>query len=641
MSIAARGKEPTALFLAAFSVLIGLLAAVVCGYGFGNLDHAELLPVVFRAMDAGYLVNDYQLNAVQGFGPRFYVAHAMAALGDLLPLWVAFAALHLITYVAIAAITAFAARDLTGSSMAALIAATIVASSLAPFWLSTPARVLDPQVLPRSLAMPFALCAVWQGILGRPLRSALSATPAILLHPALGPEAAALGWFAAMARKAPGLLSSTSVDGRDGWKGLGLAAALIASVVGLCWLAPTLFDASFQASLLSTEDFIRLYAESRVPHHLIPSGWRPEQFALGAMFVAIATVSLIELWKHGRGASVGPQRREADAQALAIAGVFAACGAAFLCGWLFVEIVPTRLFAIAQTFRLTIIVAWLGWLLIAWAIARSINDGGWWRSILSLASVASVPTLALYKTLSVLPRLPRLPRRTSLFRLVAALTLTATLASLYLVEVPHRITVLLLFAGFAAALAARASPRRALLALVGVLLLTLIAFALDRAQRLPRIPHVSSAIEGQQPALTIEETAARFESEDMARLAAAAKARTPLDAVILIPWKWGALTLHAERAVVVDFKRTFWKDEALKEQRERYAAIYDPVQGEGYPTEIDAAGLAKLRRRYGFDYAVLPAGAGFTLPTVMAADKWKLVDVSALDRDDLDDAQIR
>lgn len=43
--------------------------------------------------------------------------------------------------------------------------------------------------------------------------------------------------------------------------------------------------------------------------------------------------------------------------------------------------------------------------------------------------------------------------------------------------------------------------------------------------------------------------------------------------------------------------------------------------------------IGELRRKYGFDYAVLPVGAGFTLPTILSTSRWKLVDVSALGDD--------
>ena len=618
--------------LVAFSLLFGTLAAVVSGYKFGMINHAAHLPTVFRIMDPGYLVNDFQTNAFVGFGPRFYFVHAMAALGSLIPLPIAFAALYLLTYFAVTAITAFAARDITGSSIAALIAATLVASSLTPFHLSTPANLTVDHVDPPFLAMPFALCAVWQGIRGRPILSVLTAAPGILIHPTLGLETAALGLAAAFTHNAvqirPLALDAFTRNAAR-FRRLGFAA-LIVFTASLFWIVPTLI-AGIQSSL-SAEEFVHIYAHFRVPHHLIPSGWAWEQYALGALFAAAAAVSLYELWEYRRGAAAQPEHREIDAQALAVVSVFALCGLAFLCGWLFVEVIPTRLFAIAQTFRLTIIAAWLGWLLIAYSVARSVSGGGWRRGAAVMASVVSAPTLALYKTLSVLARIPRdTPRdirRAMLFAPAIALILAGALSTLSLFKIPSGVTLFLLTVGFAVALTARVSALRALLALGAVLLLTLSAFYLERIERLPHIPQISPVIARQQPAFTIQEAADRFDRR--ARLVEAAKLYTPPDAVILIPWRWQTWRLFSERAVVVDWKMFPFSDDGMKEWHDRYTAIYDPEQGAGYPNRITEAGLAELRRKYGFDYAVLPVGAGFTLPTVLSTSKWKLVDVSAL-----------
>ena len=474
--------------LAAFSALFGTLAAVVSGYVF---IHAESLPIVFRIMDPDYLVNDFQINAAVGFGPRFYFVHAMAALGSLIPLPIAYAALYLLIYFAVTAITAFAARDITGSSIAALIAATLVASSLTPFHLSAPARLTVEHVVPHFLAMPFALCAVWQGIRGSPILSALTAAPAILIHPTLGVETAALGLAAAFTRNAvqirPLALDAFTRNAAH-FRRLGFAA-LIVFTASLFWIVPTLLT-GIQSSL-SAEEFVRIYAHFRNPHHLIPSGWSWEQYALGTLFAAVATVSLYEIWKYRRGASAQPEHREIDAQALAVVSVFVLCSLAFLCGWLFVELIPTRLFTIAQTFRLTIIAAWLGWILIAYSIARSVSGGGLRRGIVVMACLVSVPTLALYKTLSILMRIPRdTPRnirRAMLFTPAIALVLAGALSALILFEMPHGVTLFLLTIGFAVTLKARVSALHALLGLAGVLLLTLSAFYLERIERLPHI----------------------------------------------------------------------------------------------------------------------------------------------------------
>ena len=615
--------------LAAFCLLFGTLAASLSGYQFGTIDHAEQLPVIYRLMDAGYLVNDFQTNSAVAFGPRYYYAQAMAALGGAFPLEAVYAALYLLAYIAIALVTAFAARDITGSAIAGIAAATLVGSSLSVFHLSTPARVTDVQLIPRFLAMPFALYAVWQGIRGNPLQSALAAAPAILIQPLLGLETAALGLAAATAHKSALLKDWRLAElPRRFWREG--AAALIVFAASLFWLVPSL--ATSAQGEISSEEFVRIYGHIRHPHHIIPSAWDWQQYALGALFAGAVAASLAELWRHRRGSR---------ARLLAIIAVFAIISIALACGYLFVEIFPTRLFAVAQTFRLTVIFAWLGWLIIAYSIARAIGGGVNRRNLMVMASSISVPTLTLYKTIAYIRRLPRGDsgrdvRRVMLLSPLAVLALAGAVSALHLFEMPRGVTLFLLAIGFAAAAAASVSMRRGGIALGGlacVLALTLGALYLDRTDRLPPMPPVSSVIARQQPRFTIEEAADRFYARYRVELARAAQEHTPPDAVILIPWRWSEWRLFSERAVVVDWKFAMFSDEGMREWNDRYDAIYAFPGGAGYPTAIGDDGLAELRRRYGFDYAVLPVGAGFRLPSVLNTSRWKLADVTELGDD--------
>ena len=621
--------------LAAFCLLFGTLAASLSGYQFGTIDHAEQLPVIYRLMDAGYLVNDFQTNSATAFGPRYYFAQMMAALGSVFLLEAVYAALYLLVYIAIALVTAFAARDITGSAIAGIAAATLVGASLSVFHLSTPARVTDVQLIPRFLAMPFALYAVWQGIRGNPLQSALATVPAILIQPLLGLETAALGLAAAIAHRSALLTDWRLAElPRRFWREG--AAALIVFAASLFWLVPSLATGAQDA--LSSEEFVRIYGHIRHPHHIIPSAWDWEQYALGALFAGAVAASLAELWRHRRDTDGG---RGNQAPMLAITIVFAAIGVALACGYLFVEIFPTRLFAVAQTFRLTVIFAWLGWLIIAYSIAWAIGGGVSRRSLLVMASSISAPTLALYKTIAYIRRLPRGDsgrdiRRMMLLAPLAAIALAGAVSALHLFEMPRGVTLFLLAIGFVAAAAASVSMRRACVALAGlacVLALTLGALYLDRTDRLPSLPPISDAIARQQPRFTIEEAADRFYARYRVDLARAAREHTPPDAVILIPWHWSEWRLFSERAVVVDWKFAMFSDEGMREWNDRYNAIYAFPGGAGYPTAIGDDGLAELRRRYGFDYAVLPVGAGFRLPSVLNTSRWKLADVTELDDD--------
>ena len=155
------------LGLAAFSALFGSLATALGYYIYGGVNHPEQLALIFRELDSAYLVNDFFLNSGSGFGPRFYYTRLLAAAGAVIPLPLLFFVLYLSVQIGGAAVTVFAARDLTGSTVAGLLAAVLVAS-LTPFHLADyPARVNEPvMLLPHFLVTPLFLLALWKGIRG-------------------------------------------------------------------------------------------------------------------------------------------------------------------------------------------------------------------------------------------------------------------------------------------------------------------------------------------------------------------------------------------------------------------------------------------------------------------------------------------
>ena len=186
--------------LTLFSVLFGLIAAVLSNYRYGLWDHAEQLPVIFRIMDPGYLANDFFVNAASEFGPRFYYSHTLAFVAGYVPLPTVVGVAWLSAFIAVVVITALAARDLSGSMLGGMIAAVLVTLP-EPFYLGNRASVLyDPLLVPRTLAMPFALFALWRGIRGQPISAAIASTPAILFQPVMGLEIAGLALVAAGGR---------------------------------------------------------------------------------------------------------------------------------------------------------------------------------------------------------------------------------------------------------------------------------------------------------------------------------------------------------------------------------------------------------------------------------------------------------
>ena len=614
--------------LVTFAALFGLVAAAMSSYRFGLSDHAEQLPIIFRYMDPTYLATDFVVNSASEFGPRFHYAHAFAFAGGLLPLPVVFAAVYVLIYVALSIVTALAAKELTGSTAAGMLA-TMMVISLTPFHLSNPADVTWQTVVPASMAMPFGICAIWQGVSGRPIHAALVAVPAVLVQPVLGIEMAAIALTAATVHRAATLwplgLASTIYRVRD----LGAAAAIFVTTATLFWVLPTtLTSASFR---LPAEQFVQIIAHFRHPHHLVPSTWPVAEFVLAACFTVAACIALVEYGRAGRRC---PALTEHRARTAAIAAAISVVLVGFVCGYVFVELVPTRLVTTAQTFRMATVITWLGWILIASRIAEVLSQRHWRWTALSMVSVASPISLMAHGVGSFVLRArggTRAATAPASLPVLFLLTAIGLLIPLLYLERPVIVTELRpLSVGFVAAAAIVWRPRfipaqfvLGFLVLGATLLLVVSLHGVKRFDiaNVPRAVLVS----GSPPVFTFAEAMGKFPGryEDQLRLAATARTVSPDDAVFLIPREWQYWRLAAERAAVVDLKSFPFRDSGMKEWYARHQAIYDA--GAGYPDDITEEELLDLRSAYGFDYAIIPKSVKTSAPLIQGSGDWKLV----------------
>lgn len=556
--------------LLAFAVLVGLLAAATTGYRYGLGVPVVHLPEILRTLDAGYLVNDFWLNAQEGFGPRFYFRLAIAAAASVVPLWLVYAAAFVLAVVALSVATALASRDLAGSAVAAVVAVPLVMWTV-PFELAGWPAIRGASgggtvVSPLLLAEPLCFLALWRGIRGRPMQAAAISVPAMLLHPTFGLATAAVALAAALAHLERGPAEGAPAKGRGTWA-LAAGAGIVAAATLGFWILPGLLSGAIFA--LEASEVVRLVAQVRHPHHLLPSTWPAEGFLRLAAFWAAGALALAGWRGRSRSVELAPE----DARTVrAIAVVFVAVAGGLACGWFFVEVMPSRWAAMAYLFRLQALMAWLCWIVLAATVADGLR--------------------ALW--LRVPPRWP-----TPAPRLAAWLRGPG----LHWAGLLGLATVLAAVAGSVALLRTEAPPAPALAV---------------RVARWLDVP---------QPVFTLREARLRARPAEAA-LAAAARTATPPDAVFLIPEEWRHWRLHAHRAVVADWKAFPFRERQMRAWHDRYLDVFDLEQGIGYPVRATERWLRVLATRYRIDYAVVPRSSCLRWPTVALSGRWKLVAVA-------------
>ena len=618
------GRLDSGATLAIFSILIGLLSAALSGYTYGNGPQAVHLPEIFRAVHPGYLANDFWLNSASQFGPRFYYTQGIAFVANFIPIPVILYILFVFTCCATSIVVAFAARDLSGSTVAALVI-TSLSVSISPFWLGHHAGFLTAMrlpLIPSALAEPFLVFAIWRGIRGEPACAATACVPAILMHPVLGVNAAGIALTAALSRCL--WLAWPHCPRIREWRGFALGILILSVVTGLFWIVPALASGAIFSPSMEPDEFVHILAHVKHPHHLVPSTWPLQAFGGAAAFAAAVLVALVAFWRAS-GAEAAP--REQMAKAAAITAVFVAILLCFFAGWFFVEVVPTRWAAAAYFYRLVKVFAWLGWVLVGASIAKQLVLKNLRWAVLGLVSVFSAPALLLYQAALFVSVNGTARRPTPVFVAVTVLVVITD----FVFHGPGRTAsfVAVVGPGIAAAISLFPELVRACLAVMAVVLILVVSvLALHRFDLLPERCGTHSFVARLQPVLDLDDLRERLEGYPQDNLASAARSRTKPDAVFLVPWKWSKWRLLAQRAVVVDRKGFPFREEGMREWHRRYLAIYDPEHGAGYPNDCTEETLRELQEMWGFSHAVVPFECHLPFPVIATSEEWKLIQVT-------------
>ncbi len=592
-----------------FACVAGILATHFAGYRYGESDHIEQLPLVLRAIDSSFLPMDFFTSAAQGFGPRASFTTLIALIASRQTLPTVYFLLTLLSNIGIAGVTGFTARRMFPHSRLAPLLAIGVVMSVPTFQLSEEGQLFADALYPRTLAMPWILGAIWLGLAGRPLAAASLGGVAALSHPILGLEAGALGWGLALTAR--------------GWEARkrGAASRLTIFLGALVLLLGTaaLYFPYAARSQLPIETFAEIVATFRHPHHYLLSTFS----AVNLLSAGVFLIGAVAVWVRYRRLDSAPPAvgRRLLYFGLAILGML-------LAGYVFVEVVPSRLLIAAQPFRLLLLIKWLALMLAAGVAAVDLEANEASSAFPSWFGVLSSWTFGLSQVglrIAAVARsrangLAGLLGREALLVIVVAVLLLAGNLTFHVVALFALLALLAL-----SYLGSGVRMQRLVMSLAVVLILILIyapASMMPRSGLLLRLQVLRPQLE-----LTAD-------SEHLRSLSRYARAETSSESIFVTPPLLGKFRLLAERAIVVDFKAFPFEDQAMLEWRRRLSDVYGEVRANGFKAadefdenylRIDDERLQFLQQHYGATHAVLYRTTLTTYEVLYEDDLFKIV----------------
>lgn len=247
--------------------ILVLLATVATlwGYDFGQSDHLEHLPILYRLLDADYLLNDDFVNVnTSTYNPRlllFYVLVPLAKLVGVPALYLVLAwGCNFFTARATALIARIVWQDVATAPLWAAVAVLTVPLSN---W-GEVAYLRTDIFIPSAAATAFVLHGLYYLLVQRWLLMALVLGAGAVAHPLVLPVAGAMLWLVGGAD----LFRRQKFNFRayGYYLGSGLLWAAIVAAIILPYLLQNWWAAKIDGAV-----FVDIYARFRNPHHFMPS----------------------------------------------------------------------------------------------------------------------------------------------------------------------------------------------------------------------------------------------------------------------------------------------------------------------------------------------------------------------------------
>ena len=615
-------KSKSFLFFLLISIVLGWFTTTT-NYIFGKIDLVEQLPIVLRVINPSWLANDFYLNSTQGFGPRFYYSQLLSTLAGYIPLTTLYFSLTLLANISACLLTILIARKLFGNSdLAGVISAVLFFTVIDknPIALND-ASFFFSQLTPKVLSFPILLIAIFSCLYQKPLYSAVLAGIASLFHPQIG---LIIGWclFATYA-------STQLIINFKSGKLLKELLKFIPAFLVLIFFSLLYFIPGSRSPSLPDQEFFRIYAIFRVPHHILPSAFNKYSFINFYMTMAALILAWVHWWK------MPASNKTVKLTAIVfVASILLLC---FLAGYLLVEVFPTRIGASIQAFRFVVFLNWLTIVLLSGWIGDLISNARLAYKVEGIVLVSSAfNPLTLFLSTSINSLKPffikffgkslsgRLPVSFPLFFQFFLLGIIAVGVMFFKIQVFYFILYSIFIAVFYSL-----STRGIYMAMVVFLLCFSVVGIAQKYIGFPAI--IKNDLKKiYAPNTTI---AANYSVDDM-KLWKSVKFMTPGDALFLIPPNLGAFRYLTDRAIVTDFKSTLFQEPQMREWYKRLNECYGPWNDNGFNAleEMEAnyqsirdEKLLSLRDQYDISYALLFLKTSTKLPVILHNKTYKVV----------------
>ena len=585
-----------------FALLAGTLFSIF-RYNFIGLSQFDTLPTIYRMADPNYLVNDLFTNSAAKYSEDAYFAKFILLLAKVVPIPIVFFILTVLSNMAIAMVSFFTARHLfKGNNWIGVIAVALVLT-METMKLGYSGLVVRSDLIPSQLVRPMALAVIYFALRKKLIWVGIISALATFLHPLEGPG---IGLMVLVCCALVQFLSKKDVP--TNYRAIAISAMMI-----LAAMTPFVIPYFDQEAGAIPNDLFMKINIFRFTHHYVPSYFlNPRELRLAMAFLVVV----------GMGFSFWRKNFETERTTLFLALFTTFLVAICLGGYLFVEVWPSRVWLIAQTWRFLIYFKWLGLLFTAGLIWVAIKQNAFRGAITWISSVH--PFLLLANLLSnkwirkkinpwfqliitlagmVLLRMQGLMRSDQL--ILAFLAITGTLLFTHYKK--------LYYAGW-----------------LGIVLLTVTINVFNIKNDSYRAWFIG-AKEILSPDIFFEDTAQGYP-----KLAKALKQFTPNDAVILCPALMSELRLTANRALVVDFVGIPMEDKGMKEWYDRILALHAPLKKNpeiilDYDLKNIKLNDAELRHageQYGSEYAILQSNRETIFPILYKDKRYQLIKIT-------------